>query len=748
MKGVRGFSARLSLPKDVYMKRILAFFSAAMLCGAFGVLSQNKINPMGVMILDDYVAGKHTFSGSTQAPVYAALVCLEADCDAQDLRDAGFDVVTDLGDIVTVDLPLDRASELSELPQVKYVSFGTGQNINMKFARAAGNVDAAQSGFNYGGETLKFDGTGVIAGLMDSGMDANHVNFTTDNETRVERLWWFRGTNGTAVEYKAETLSAFVTDDASESHATHVAGIMAGSYKGNGQVAQYTSPSGGSMSVGAASMPYYGVATGARLAFSVGALSDANIINGVSKIMDYAQSQGAPCVVNMSLGSNFGPHDGTTEYNRALERLGEKGIICMSAGNEGGADLFVSKEFTSDDNELKTMLNPSMEQGTVLPSGIVDVWGKTDKQLTVYWGVYDAATRNVTRLAQITAVGQSVSINSGNTTFNASFTGSITMASEVNPLNNRFHVQCTLSTITRRSTANNRYLALVVQGSDGEAAYVYGNSNTTFTSGNAAGWEAGSPDCSINDGACGKNVVSVGSFNSALYFPTLASKGYGYNTGSLNGISSFSSYGSTFQGVAKPDVTAPGSVIISSYSRYYYSANKLSTADVSASAVRAGITNYWGQMQGTSMSCPFVSGVVALWLQADPSLKYDDVMDIIKKTSSFNSLTMRPAEKWGAGKIDAVAGLKEILDRSAIGTVWADSEERLILTPTADGYEVFVAAVPRVDITLYTIGGMIAAKSGAEGSVATVSTSGLAKGVYLLTVDSEAGRFTRRVLVK
>ncbi len=109
---------------------------------------------------------------------------------------------------------------------------------------------------------------------------------------------------------------------------------------------------------------------------------------------------------------------------------------------------------------------------------------------------------------------------------------------------------------------------------------------------------------------------------------------------------------------------------------------------------------------------------------------------------------MRPAEKWGAGKIDAVAGLKEILDRSAIGTVRADSEERLIVTPAADGYEVFVAAVPRVDITLYTIGGMIAAKSGAEGSAATVSTSGLAKGVYLLTVDSEAGRFTRRVLVK
>jgi subtilase family domain protein len=729
------------------MKRTF-YFIAAMLAGWSSITAQDKINPMGIMILNEYSSTRHTLGTTDQSPVYSAIVTLNPGANAESLRHAGFDVIADLDDIVTVDIPLDRVNELASMPQVKYVSFGTVQNTDMKFARPSGSVDAAQNGFSYNGQTLKFDGSGVIAGLMDTGMDASHVNFTDGDNTRVERLWWFRNTTGSATEYNSETLSSFVTDDANESHATHVAGIMAGSYKGNAQVAQFSSPSGGTISTGTAAMPYYGVATGARLAFSVGGLYDANIINGVTKIIEYAESQGVPCVVNMSLGSNSGPHDGSTSYNQALAKLGQRGIICMSAGNEGADNLFVSKAFTVGDTELKTMIQPSQANGAILPSGIVDVWGKTDKQLTVCWGVYDAATRIVTRMAQITTKGQSVAINSSNSTFNSSFTGSISMASEVNPLNNRFHVQCSLSTVTRRSTASTRYLALIVQGAAGEEVYVYGNERTVFTSNSMVGWEEGTPDGSINDGACGENIVCVGAYNSALYFPTLASQGYGYGAGNIDNISSFSSYGTTFQGVDKPDVCAPGSPIISSYSRYYYNSQRLTTNSISAQVVRAGVTNYWGPMQGTSMSCPFVSGTVALWLQANPSLKYSDIIETLKESSDFNSFSMRPAIRWGAGKINAVEGLKHILGKTSIGSVWNDEEQRLIITPLADGYEVWVAASTQVKATLYSLTGIAMTSASANGESVDIHTSTLPKGVYILCVDSDAGRHTSKVTVK
>ena len=725
---------------------------ALTLFAGYHASAQGKISPSGQIILEEFDAMALKSNTSQAQPTYAAIITLSDESAAQQLRDAGIDIISDLGTVITADIPLNRMYEVSEMPGVVYVSFGEYQNANMNFARSDASVEEAQNGFSYNEQTLKFDGTGVIAGLMDTGMDANHCNFKDDsNASRIERLWWFRSNNGTATQYTSSTISSFTTDNTSQSHATHVGGIMAGSYKGTGQVAQLTNPAtGAGVTVGASNVPYYGVATGARLAFSVGSLSDANIINGVTNIINYAENQGMPCVVNLSLGSNSGPHDGSTSFNAALAKLGERGIICVSSGNEGDDPLYVFKEFTSSSDDLKTMIAPSCITNGKNVSNIVDVWGGSNQVLQVSWAVYNSATKALTTLATISGANQSTSISSSNASFNAAFSGSIRMASEINPLNNRFHVQCSLSSVARKTTATTSYLALVVKAVNGEKIYVYGGgSDVTFTSNNIVGWTNGSADGSINDTACGENIISVGAYTSAQYFPTLSRSVLAYQGATAPGtIAPFSSYGYTFEGTPKPDVTAPGTVIISSYSRYYYAAQGLNSSSVTASAARSGVTNYWGPMQGTSMSCPFVSGVVALWLQANPSLKYSDIIETIKESSDFNSFSMRPAIRWGAGKINAVEGLKHILGKTSIGSVWNDEEQRLIITPLADGYEVWVAASKHVKATLYSLAGIAMTTANADGECVNISTSSLPKGVYILSVDSDAGRHTSKVTVK
>lgn len=725
---------------------------ALTLFAGYHASAQGKISPSGQIILEEFDAMALKSNTSQAQPTYAAIITLSDESAAQQLRDAGIDIISDLGTVITADIPLNRMYEVSEMPGVVYVSFGEYQNANMNFARSDASVEEAQNGFSYNEQTLKFDGTGVIAGLMDTGMDANHCNFKDDsNASRIERLWWFRSNNGTATQYTSSTISSFTTDNTSQSHATHVGGIMAGSYKGTGQVAQLTNPAtGAGVTVGASNVPYYGVATGARLAFSVGSLSDANIINGVTNIINYAENQGMPCVVNLSLGSNSGPHDGSTSFNAALAKLGERGIICVSSGNEGDDPLYVFKEFTSSSDDLKTMIAPSCITNGKNVSNIVDVWGGSNQVLQVSWAVYNSATKALTTLATISGANQSTSISSSNASFNAAFSGSIRMASEINPLNNRFHVQCSLSSVARKTTATTSYLALVVKAVNGEKVYVYGGGiDVTFTSNNIVGWTNGSADGSINDTACGENIISVGAYTSAQYFPTLSRSVLAYQGATAPGtIAPFSSYGYTFEGTPKPDVTAPGTVIISSYSRYYYAAQGLTSSSVTASAARSGVTNYWGPMQGTSMSCPFVSGVVALWLQANPSLKYSDIIETIKESSDFNSFSMRPAIRWGAGKINAVEGLKHILGKTSIGSVWNDEEQRLIITPLADGYEVWVAASKHVKATLYSLAGIAMTTANADGECVNVSTSSLPKGVYILSVDSDAGRHTSKVTVK
>ncbi len=60
--------------------------------------------------------------------------------------------------------------------------------------------------------------------------------------------------------------------------------------------------------------------------------------------------------------------------------------------------------------------------------------------------------------------------------------------------------------------------------------------------------------------------------------------------------------------------------------------------------------------QGTSMSCPFVAGVVALMLEANPELTPVQIRDILIATAGSRSGT-----QWGAGKVNAEEALRKVL---------------------------------------------------------------------------------------
>jgi serine protease AprX len=120
-----------------------------------------------------------------------------------------------------------------------------------------------------------------------------------------------------------------------------------------------------------------------------------------------------------------------------------------------------------------------------------------------------------------------------------------------------------------------------------------------------------------------------------------------------------------------PTVTAPGT------GREFDSdASKFSIAVVSARAksnvFANGLTDdteiptnylpYYTQISGTSMATPFVAGVVALMLDADPTLTPDEVKQIITDTAS----RMPGREEWevGAGYVNAYAAVDKVFNRS------------------------------------------------------------------------------------
>lgn len=148
------------------------------------------------------------------------------------------------------------------------------------------------------------------------------------------------------------------------------------------------------------------------------------------------------------------------------------------------------------------------------------------------------------------------------------------------------------------------------------------------------------------------------------------------------------------------------------------------------------------------MSCPFVAGTVALWLQADPTLTYADVMEAINQSSVKDAYVEDSPSRWGAGKIDALEGIKYVLaNRAAIGSVFADNDERLVVNVAEGSVTAFVAGASQLTARLYSLGGStVATSTGADS--AEISTASIGSGVYILSVESDEGRFTRKIIVK
>jgi hypothetical protein len=67
-------------------------------------------------------------------------------------------------------------------------------------------------------------------------------------------------------------------------------------------------------------------------------------------------------------------------------------------------------------------------------------------------------------------------------------------------------------------------------------------------------------------------------------------------------------------------------------------------------------------LQGTSMSAPHFTGVVALLLEQDPDLTYDEAFEVLMNSSITDDITGSvPNNEFGYGRIDVQAALQELI---------------------------------------------------------------------------------------
>ena len=240
---------------------------------------------------------------------------LQNDNDVAELEALGVEIQTRfINGLVTALIPIEKIEEVAGISNVSRINVASLMRHYTDAARTSTNVDDVLSWSDdarTAGLLQGYDGTGVLLGVIDTGIDFNHIAFKDKNgNSRIKRAYVYNGS--LAKEYASNEITSSTTDNKSEDHGTHTSTTAGGSsVKVSGNTVTVTDDH--------ANATYGGMAPGADLYLAgVNGLNDTYLSNAFDKVITYADQNNMPVVVSNSWGSQYGPHDGTSDYSDVI----------------------------------------------------------------------------------------------------------------------------------------------------------------------------------------------------------------------------------------------------------------------------------------------------------------------------------------------------------------------------------------------------------------------------------------------
>ncbi len=230
---------------------------------------------------------------------------------------------------------LNRIIELEglqyiELPKILYTSAYDSNRASC--------IPSVWNNYNLTGE-------GILVGFLDTGIDYTHNAFKDDEgNTRIEYIYDLE--NGVVYDsnkineaLKSEDPFSIVPETDLSGHGTHVAGIAC---------------AGGNIN-----FDNYGVAYKSSIAMvkitgenSLRAALSTQLMRGLKFLMDKSNEINKPLVVNISLSTNDGSHNGSSlleKYIQTFTQL-QKAVIVVAAGNEGNSAHHVGGKMKKEED--------------------------------------------------------------------------------------------------------------------------------------------------------------------------------------------------------------------------------------------------------------------------------------------------------------------------------------------------------------------------------------------------------------
>ena len=585
-------------------------------------------------------------------------------------------------DIASVSIPQQNVMEFSSDLAIKKIesTFAKGTFL-MDTARIRNNIDSAQWGIAPLHDSVL--GKNVIVGIIDGGIYWQHHDFkNADGTTRILYIWdqTVSGNAPLPYLYGAEWNSYQINQGncgevesygqisgcASDfGHGTCVAGITSG----NG-----SSVAGDPFLRGT----YTGVAPQSNLiVVNIGTSgtclpSSVNFLTQISDAVDYifkkADALGLPCVINTSVGTYYGSHDGGDITTELIEKLLDqrKGRCLVAAGGNAGNIAHHLGYTVSNDTA-----NPTYTLFKYNPNGYVyfDLWADTANFNNV-WFTVGATDSRTLPLGQLPYMN--VPLNFSNLVDGTPF-----------PINNElYYGNLPLGLVSTTVTLDSaRYHIEFEIDNPSNTSYLF--SLQTYGAGKFDLWASSSlqgtsdmvtaidtitfpanyrfPDLNktiVSSWQCSNKVITVGNYsNRAGYLDVdsayidLTAPAYGSEVVGKRFVSS--SFGPTRDNRLKPDVMATGSTIICTGD-----ANDIAVTLNPSNRYKVGLGGKHLRNGGTSMAAPVVAGIAALYYQLHPNAGYDEIKRALICTAVLDSFTgPTVGNEYGNGKVNAYQAL-------------------------------------------------------------------------------------------
>ncbi len=550
------------------------------------------------------------------------------------------------GNIVAATLSITSINELISNQKVERIEYHKPQLKPMADTMVVqNNIAPVHNGTTP--LTQPYNGSGIVVGIIDTGIDFLHPDFQTSaGNSRIKHLWDQTLANSTNTpmpyNYGQEWNNTEIDNgDAAAhdptyyyGHGTHITGVAAGN--------------------GLAIGKYAGVAPESDIVFVALDFNSINpniITDAVDYIYSKAQAMGKPCVINCSFGDYYGSHDGKDLQAQMIKNMitSQNGRALVAAAGNGGNNKFhLGYTVTSDTNF--TIFSAGGSGNTY-----IQMWADTLNFKNVQFSIgadqmspthsYRGNINFSNILSHVGILKEDTLYNAGNRIGIIQSYGDViddVYSMEFNIIPDSTSYKWRLIT-----TGNGKFDAwsfnILNSGLPPLATmpdsnyYKFADLNQTI----------------VSSFQCLDEVITVGNYINRNSYKNYQDN-WVYDPSVIIGSrANSSSQGPTRDGRIKPDITATGDWLLSCL------ATQLVSTFITFLPDDIAYGSYHKYGNGTSAASPVVAGTVALYLEKNPNATATQIKQAITsctKQDSFTGTTL-PNNSWGYGKVDAFTAL-------------------------------------------------------------------------------------------